>query len=221
MEKKHCFGMTTALQPMPKHLAPRLFSLAKRKRNTVHHELTSNNWIFSFRQITTIEEIHKLISLGALIQNVQLFPSLPDDILWKFSSNGIYTSKSAYLLQFQGIFATTDFAKIWSAPAEPKHRFLGWLILHQKTLTAQNLLQCHQPCDWICPLCRDAFEDTAHLFKECSFTIDVWNKTCVWKGLGQNTLPNTLDLRSWWSLLSAIRPKPQQKRTLGCLITSW
>jgi hypothetical protein len=116
----------------PKQLAPRLFSLAKRKRNSVHHELTSNNWIFSFRQITTIEEIHELISLGALMQNVQLVPSVPDDIRWRFSSNGIYTSKSAYLLQFQGTFATTDFMKIWSALAEPKHHFLGWLILHQK-----------------------------------------------------------------------------------------
>ncbi len=108
-------------------------------------------------------------------------------------------------------FTTTDFAKIWSAPTEPKHRFLGWLILHQKTPTAQNLLHRHRPCDWICPLCREAFEGTAHMFIECSFTINVWNKTCVWKGLGQNTLPNRLHLKCWWSLLSAILPKPQQK----------
>ena len=66
----------------------------------------------SFRQLTTIEGIHELISLGALIQNVHLHPSLPDDILCKFSPNGNYISKSAYMLQFQDIFTTIDFTRI-------------------------------------------------------------------------------------------------------------
>jgi hypothetical protein len=51
------------------------------------------------------------------------------------------------------------------------------------------------------------------MFIECSFTINVWNKICVWKGLGQNTLPNRLDLKCWWSLLSAILPNPSKKNS--------
>lgn len=59
---------------------------------------------------------------------------------------------------------------MWKSQAEPTHHFFGWLILHKWTLTAENLLICHWPCDWIYSLCRDIFEDATHLAKERDFT---------------------------------------------------
>jgi hypothetical protein len=143
----------------PKDIAPLCFSLAKRKQRNVQYELHNNAWIISFRQITTVEELNELVHLGGMIQNVQLHQN-PDDITWNLSESGVYSCKSAYLYQFEGSFTSIDFKSVWKTPAEPKMKFLGWLILHQKTLIAQNLLIRHWLCDWICCLCSSAFEDT-------------------------------------------------------------
>lgn len=130
----------------------------------------------------------------------------------KWTQNGIYTAKSAYEAQFQGTIISTNFQPLWIAEAEPKQRFLGWLILHQKILTSDNLLIRHWPCDWICSLCTDAFEDTNHLAKECSFTNSVWNQICSWLGLTQ--VPNQSQyqhISDWWDILANSGQKREKK----------
>ena len=58
-------------------------------------ELSFNNWITSFRHLTSIEEINDLVQLGGLRQEVQL-PQGSDNISWNWTTMGCYTSKSAY-----------------------------------------------------------------------------------------------------------------------------
>lgn len=70
-------------------------------------------------------------------------------ITWTRTEAGIFTTKSAYNAQFLGSCSKPEFDAIWKSTAQPKQIFLGWLILHQKTLTAENLLIRHWPCDWI------------------------------------------------------------------------
>ncbi len=144
----------------PKDIAPMCFNLAKRKQRSVKTELTNNSWLLSFRNITSIEEINEVVQLGGMLQNVQLQQHTTDDIKWNLNESGSYSSKSANLFKFQGSFSPIDFSSVWRSPAELKMRFFGWLILLQKTLTAQNLLRRnllrrHWPCNWICSLCGD------------------------------------------------------------------
>nr|BAC79718.1 hypothetical protein [Oryza sativa Japonica Group]BAD30448.1 hypothetical protein [Oryza sativa Japonica Group] len=61
---------------------------------SVQIELLGNKWIASFRQIITVEEIHELVRLGSLIQDVNL-STIPDDISWKWNESGIYTRGNA------------------------------------------------------------------------------------------------------------------------------
>lgn len=152
-------------------------------------ELTDNKWLASFRQFTSVEEIHELVQLGGLIQLASLSQE-PDDITWNWTDYGSYTAKSAYLYQFEGSFAKLDFLSLWKAPAEPKMRFFGWLVLHQKTLTAQNILRRHWPCTWICRLCTCSFEDTNHLLNECIFTRQTWSLICQFQNLGPLATPH-------------------------------
>lgn len=109
----------------PKDIAPSCFRLAKRKQRKVQVVLLGNKWLASFRQFSTVKEIHELVHLGSLLQDVNL-SAIPDDISWKWNEAGIYTSKSAYLFQFEGSFASINFSSIWKAPAEPKTRFF-WM----------------------------------------------------------------------------------------------
>lgn len=142
--KKCCFWQDNWLSGCaPKDIALAIFRLAKRKANCIHFEMEGNHWIISLRPITTISEINELVHLGSLLQEINLQAKTSDSIIWKWTQNGIYTAKSAYEAQFQGTIISTNFQPLWIAEAEPKQRFLGWLILHQKILTADNLLIRH------------------------------------------------------------------------------
>lgn len=104
-----------------------------------------------------------------------------------------------------------------------KHRFFGWLVLHQKTLTADNLLRRHWPCDWIYCLCRSVFEDANHLARECSFTTIVWNLVCSWFGFNQSSSfqLNTFFLEWWESILRSVQGERARKTMIGALLTTW
>lgn len=203
----------------PKDIAPMCFSLAKRKQRPVKTELTNNSWLLSLRNITSIEEINELVQLGGLLQNVQLQQNAADDIRWNWNESGSYSAKSAYLFQFQGSFSPIDFYSIWKSEAEPMMRFFGWLILHKKTPTAQNLLRRHWPCNWICSLCGEAFEDTNHLFNECSFFRKVWLSICHWQNIPGAQLSD--DNGAWWTGLNQLYPKSLQTKVRGSLLATW
>ncbi len=206
---------------LPKDIAPAIYRLAKRKSNSLKKELEDNHWLAMLHPITSLVEIEELIQLGGLLQNINLVARQTDDISWRWTANGQYSAKSAYLAQFQGSNALTEFTPLWSAFAKPKHRFFGWLILHQRTLTAENLLRRHWPCDWICSLCNSAFEDAAHLAKECPFTVTVWTQICIWMNfqLPQHHLQGNLS--DWWSSFCTISPRQNRNKVLGALITTW
>ena len=204
----------------PKELAPLCFSLAKRKNRRVQFELTNNNWLSSFRQITSVEELHELVQLGGLLQQVQLTQNV-NDIVCNWTESGTYTTKSAYLYQFAGSYTTSDFTSLWKAPAEPKMKIFGWLVLHQRTLTAQNLLIRHWPCDWICCLCTSAFEDTNHLFAECPFMRQVWSIVHSWQNLPPvfNSLPSCVS--TYWDELKDAGTEDQKLLARGAILTTW
>jgi hypothetical protein len=186
----------------PKEIAPSIFRLSKRKSNCLKLDFVKNHWMTLLNPITSVAEIHELVHLGSKLQNVTLSQDISDDILWKWTENSQYFVKSAYLAQFQGGTTHAMFKPIWTSQAEPKQRFFGWLLLHQKVLTADNLLKRHWPCDWICSLCTSAFEDANHLAKECAFTLSVWNQVCQWQG--HSVIPrqhSALNLADWWDML--------------------
>lgn len=206
----------------PKELALLILRLAKRKLNCLKMDLENNHWLSLLNQITSLEEIDELIQLGSQLQNVTLLQDCPDDISWKWTDNGQYSAKSAYLAQFQGYITHAPFKPIWTTQAEPKQRFFGWILLHQRALTAENLLKRRWPCDWICCLCTSAFEDNCHLAKECPFSTAVWDKICQWQGhcnIPQQQTANSL--AEWWNMLCQISPAPRRKKILGDLIVTW
>lgn len=171
--------------------------------------------------ITTVEEIHELVQLGGRLQNVIPENGVADDIIWKWTENGHYSRKCAYLAQFQGLTTNTNYEPLWSTTAEPKRCFFGWLVLHQKTLTVENLLRQYWPCDWIFSLCTNSFEDTTHLAKKCSFTVVVWNHMCNCMDIlvPQPQMAHTIE--DWWSELCKVVPKARRTQVLGALLTTW
>lgn len=202
-----------------KDIAPNLFKLAKRKNRNVGTELTNDEWLHSLRQITSFEEIQELIQLGGLLSRVTLLNEIEDIVLWKRSNVTTYSAKSAYLFQFIGSQQDKVFLLNWKALALPKQKFLGWLILHQKILIAENMLIQHWECNWICPLCRGVFKDTDHLFRQCDFFKETWNRVSAVQGIQNNQTFSSL--KDCMTYIMQNESKTEVRRKAGVLVKTW
>ena len=101
--------------------------------------------------MSNASKIAEFVGLWDSVQSV-VFTEETDQITWKWTPNGQYTSKSAYDIQFAGSFCTFDSSAIWQAKAEGKHHFFAWLLVHGKIQTADNLLAKGIACDPLCSL---------------------------------------------------------------------
>jgi hypothetical protein len=64
---------------------------------------------------------------------------------------------------------------IWKSNTEPKTKFIAWLVMHNRVLTADNLIKSDRPYDPIYPLYFCMNETTPHMLIECNYSDDVWN----------------------------------------------
>jgi hypothetical protein len=77
----------------PKNLAAHLFELVTRKNRMVQQEFNNNSWICLLRgRITTTTHLEEFVSLWLRVQSIQLQPGIRDSIVWKWSTDGIYST---------------------------------------------------------------------------------------------------------------------------------
>jgi hypothetical protein len=88
--------------------------------------------------------------------------------------DGVYTTRSAYQIQFVGVFSRIKITPIWKAKAEQKCRFFAWTLMHKKILTANNLFKRGWTNETVCKLCGNDQETPAHLCKDCPVTKEAW-----------------------------------------------
>ena len=121
----------------PRDIAPGLYKLAWRKNRTVKEDITDQQWTRGLWRMDSVDLMAQFVVLWDAVQQIQL-TDRPDEIVWRWSANGTYTSKSAYLAQMRGTFCNFDAQAIWRAHAEGKHRFFAWLLVKEKILTADK-----------------------------------------------------------------------------------
>jgi len=146
----------------PTDIAPLLYKLAWRKKLKVRDQLVNQCWTRGLWRMSTVEEMAQFVLLWDLVQGV-LLSDEEDRIIWKFTADGQYTAKSAYEVQFRGSFCSFRPQCIWSAYAEPKHRFFTWLLVQERILTADKLQDRNWPCNPLCALCKLAPETAQHI----------------------------------------------------------
>ena len=79
-----------------------------------------------------------------MVQEVQLNDE-QDSIFWRWTSDGVYTTKSAYNAQFLGTYSLFKGQHIWQAEAEGKHKFFAWHLVQCKILTADKMIARQWP----------------------------------------------------------------------------
>jgi hypothetical protein len=108
------------------------------KGRMVFTKLQNFNWIRNFRNINTPVLLEDFVMLHMALSSITLSDQ-PDEILWRWMTNGQYTAASAYDCQFEGSMICFPTADVWKASTEPKCKLFVWLVLHNKILTADNM----------------------------------------------------------------------------------
>ncbi|XP_040248925.1 uncharacterized protein [Aegilops tauschii subsp. strangulata] len=158
----------------PKDIAPSLFPLAARKCATVAAALTDGRWMKGLQRLNSPDALHEFINLWGLIQHITL-SNIEDSICWNWTTNGVYSAKTAYNAQFFGTIAEPALAKIWSMRMEAKVKFFAWLLTLNRLPTVDRLRARGGTQAATCVLCDQQPETALHLTTHCSYSKEVWH----------------------------------------------
>jgi hypothetical protein len=112
--------------------------------------------------------------------------------------------------------------EIWAAKAEPKCKFFAWLILHNKALTADNMVKKHWPCNTTCPLCFCLLESAEHLLTQCNYSEALWKIFAARYGLpAYQNFASEADPIGWVNYFASTFSSKERKKKLGLLFLFW
>ena len=75
--------------------------------------LNNRTWVSDIRGALTVQVLIEYINLWELFSNVELQPDVEDTHIWKVSTTGQYTTKSAYEALFIGAIQFGPWERIW------------------------------------------------------------------------------------------------------------
>lgn len=93
-----------------------------------------------------------------------------DVLLWRWSGDGCYSSKSAYDAFFAGSTKASITQEIWRSRAPYNCKFFAWLASRNRCWTADRLQRRGLPCPAACSLCDQEQETLQHLLLGCVMT---------------------------------------------------
>ncbi|XP_057802952.1 uncharacterized protein LOC131018245 [Salvia miltiorrhiza] len=112
---------------------------------------------------------------------------------WKATSNGKYSTKSAYACieeqrerSVQVLLIKNHLVKVWGAAAPQKAKVGAWRALRNRLPTCDNLKRRNIPLDEVDAVCSACFhhnESVNHLLLKCPKTEMVWVEIHRWIGI--------------------------------------
>jgi hypothetical protein len=108
------------------------------------------------------------------LASVVLDPVREDKLVWRWTSDGCYSSKSAYEAFFGGTIRARVVDEIWRSRAPYSCKFFAWLVSKNRCWTADRLLRRGLPAPAACPLCDQEPETLQHLLLGCVVAREVW-----------------------------------------------
>jgi hypothetical protein len=152
----------------PKDLTPSLYAIAKFKFRKFYSELQNLNWIRNLQGISNTSQLEEFTVLFMALSTVTLTDQR-DEIIWRWTTNGQYTIASAYESQFNCAMSIFPATAIWKAITAPKCKIFVWVVMHDRVLTADNMIKKNWQCNSVCSLCFYMHE-TSHLVTQCNYT---------------------------------------------------
>ena len=125
-----------------------------------------------FRRTFTDEMMGQWQDLRSIMTSVVLNDE-EDQLIWKYKSNGIYSSKSMYaIINFRGV-RPLYLPAVWDLKVPPRIQVFLWLFSQNKIMTRDNLRKrgIQKPLE--CEMCWE-IEYVYHLFFECVVARELW-----------------------------------------------
>jgi hypothetical protein len=114
------------------------------------------------------------LNLCDILTTIELHEDIPDRHIWRLSSSGEYTAKTAYDALFQRAISYEPYERIWNSWTPTQMQILcGWsLITDAGLLTVSQKRGLPHPDH--CLLCDQEEENIQHLLFRCVFSRQVW-----------------------------------------------
>ncbi|CAL8174658.1 unnamed protein product [Prunus armeniaca] len=141
------------------------------------------------RECLPLHIIHLILSVHAGFNG-----SGTDRYIWQFTPNGSFSVNSAYSSLFPAEASVKwDWQFLWRLRLPPKVKTFLRIVCHQKLLT--NVQRQKRGLTQVptCPRCDYPMETIAHLFKDCPFSLAIWN--CL--QIGDNSSPDLMEFKEW------------------------
>lgn len=134
-----------------------------------------------------------------------------DEIIWKPSPSGVFTSNSAYRALSKVGSRFRWYNVVWGKLVQPKHSFLAWQICSNSLQTQDRLVRKGILHRSECCLCHGSRENAKHLFFDCAYTSRVWSRVKSLSGL-----PARVDKseREWHNILRLCKGRSDFKEIM-------
>lgn len=187
---------------------PILASFVKDSGISVAQGLSGNRWIKDIRGGVSTAALSQYLNLWDELHQVHLSDGMADTLVWCHSSDGSFSTSSAYKLFFAANKIFPCAGAIWKSKAPARCKFFMWLVVHQRCLTADNLQRRGWPNSSSCQLCLQEPETCTHLFVHCSFSSQVWRHVRSWAVASFPVpCPSFSSTEDWWLLVRKQVPK--------------
>jgi len=170
-----------------------------KKMRTVAEALQDDHWIADISGALTVQVLLDYLLVWDMTRAVQLQPDQPDKVCWKWTSDKVFSSSSAYKSFFIGQQPVEGATLLWKARAPDKCKIFIWLVLHDRCWTADRRKRHGLQDDDTCTLCSQSPETIDHMLLCCPFSRELW--FLLFHRVGWSTIsPSSQDqwLVVWW-----------------------
>lgn len=144
-------------------------------------------WIRHLKHVLSHEAIREFAALWIAMSTI-ILNNEDYTVSWRWTVDGVFTTKSAYLALFEGS-KRVEFADfVWKSDAPGKCKIFCWLAILGRCNTADVLAKKGWPHNTACALCSGPMEDALHLLANCAYSKEVWRLA-----LTRCALPPTLE----------------------------
>lgn len=147
-------------------------SRIKTKR-TVAEALHNWHWVQDIRGPRTVQVITEFIRLRGQL-NETVLTDTPDRLVWRWTSNGQYCSRSAYAMLHVGKTPMQGASRIWKHWVPLKVKIFMWLATHHRIWTADRRHRHNLDARDTCTLCDQEPETCDHILVNCAFAKVIW-----------------------------------------------